>query len=59
MCVCVSFFVCLLFPVRPGENWEFSVSVRQRILAGTLLILSLLFLCCWSRGGWGRLGQED
>lgn len=49
MCVCAC--VCLLFPMRPGEDWEFSVSVRRRILAGALLILSLLILCCCSEGG--------
>ncbi len=50
MCVCVCVSVCLLFPVRPGEDWEFSVSVLRRILAGALLILSLLILCCCSKG---------
>lgn len=54
VCVCVCIIVCLLFPVQPGEHWEFSVSVRWRILAGALLILSLLILCCCSEGG-----QED
>lgn len=51
VCVCVCLSVCLLFPVRPREDWEFSVSVRRRILAGALLILSLLIPCCCSKGG--------
>lgn len=46
-CVCV--FVCV-FPVWPAEDWEFSVSVHLRILAGALLILSLLIPCCCSKG---------
>lgn len=51
LCVSVCVIVCLPFPLRPREYWEFSVSVRQRILAGALLILSLLILCCCSKGG--------
>lgn len=57
MCVCVRartqervcVFVCV-FPVWPAEDWEFSVSVHLRILAGALLILSLLIPCCCSEG---------
>lgn len=45
--VCVG--VCV-FLVWPAEDWEFSVSVRLRILAGALLILSLLIPCCCSKG---------
>lgn len=49
--VCVSVCVCVrVFPAQPVEDWEFSVSVRRRILAGALLILSLLILCCCSKG---------
>lgn len=51
VCVCARTSACVcVFPVWPAEDWEFSVSVRLRILAGALLILSLLIPCCCSRG---------
>ena len=53
VCVCVWVRACVgvcMFAVWPAEDWEFSVSVRLRILAGALLILSLLIPCCCSEG---------